>query len=99
MNQDIEKPYCENCAARVQSAIAGLEKSDLGEVSNAKICNLFRKGDTIFAEGDEPAGIFCVHSGKAISKARLDAIPWAALCIESQRQLEEDGLNLETDEG
>lgn len=64
MNQDMEKPYCENCAARVQSAISGLGKDDLGEVSTAKNCTLFRKGETIFAEGDDPAGIFCIHSGK-----------------------------------
>ena len=42
----------------------------------------------------------CVNTGKPISKARLEAIPWAALCIEEQRRLEELGsLDQEDDEG
>jgi RNA polymerase-binding protein DksA len=41
----------------------------------------------------------CTHTGEPISKARLEAIPWAALCIEAQRKLEEEGDTEENDEG
>ena len=33
----------------------------------------------------------CELTGKAIPKARLDAIPWARFTVEAQRQLEKDG--------
>ena len=42
----------------------------------------------------------CVNTGAPISKARLDAIPWAAYCIEEQRRIEEEGsLEPQDDEG
>jgi len=43
---------------------------------------------------------FCVYSGEPISKARLDAIPWTPYSIETQRKVEEEGLDLQNeDEG
>ena len=47
---------------------------------------------------DRTFGI-CLYTGKPISKARLNAIPWTPYSIEAQRLAEEEGIDLESDEG
>ena len=64
MSSDFVPPYCENCSHRLDSAMAELSEGDVKKVSAAKECNIYQKGDVLFAEGDAPAGIFCIHSGK-----------------------------------
>ena len=64
MNQTFEQPYCEACKIRLESALSGMETQNIDEVSQAKVCNLFKKGQIIFEEGGKPNGIYCLHGGK-----------------------------------
>ncbi len=41
---------------------------------------------------------YCVHSGEAIAKARLDAIPWTPYSIETQRLIEQGELTIDDGE-
>ena len=65
MAQEFEKPYCEHCAARLESVLSDVEGENLAQISSTKGCTIYRKGQAIFSEGETATGIFCVHSGKA----------------------------------
>jgi CRP/FNR family transcriptional regulator len=64
MNHDLKNPTCETCKARHKSLFSDLESPLLDEVSEGKSCNIYRKGDTIFREGNYPLGFYAVYSGK-----------------------------------
>jgi len=64
MNHTFEQPFCEACKTRLESALSGLENNSVGEFSQAKVCNIYKKGQIIFEEGTRPAGIYCLHGGK-----------------------------------
>jgi len=57
------KLECENCQSRLKGVFCDLEKDDLHEVSRQKVTNLYKKGQTLFVEGNHPHGIFCISSG------------------------------------
>lgn len=40
-------------------------KDKLEEIESAKVCSIFKKGETIFREGAYASGVFCIYSGKA----------------------------------
>jgi len=41
-----------------------LDEEELGSLSNSKHCNYYLRGQTIFNEGNQPMGLFCISSGK-----------------------------------
>ncbi|MBK8698167.1 MAG: Crp/Fnr family transcriptional regulator [Saprospiraceae bacterium] len=41
-----------------------MNSRELTALNAAKTCQVFKKGDNIFAGGSYPKGLFCVHSGK-----------------------------------
>tara|TARA_R110000868_G_scaffold132380_2_gene343101 strand:+ start:31708 stop:32424 length:717 start_codon:yes stop_codon:yes gene_type:complete len=57
------KLECENCQSQLKGIFCDLNKEDLGSVSQQKVTNLYKKGQTLFIEGNHPNGIFCVSSG------------------------------------
>lgn len=57
-------PDCRECPVRHRSIMRDLEESLLEQVSLHKHCDVYRKGDTIFREGNRPQGLFAVYSGK-----------------------------------
>lgn len=64
---------CEHCLNKHNSVFCGLEKISLAEVSKNKIINNYKKGHTIFFQGNPPFGLFCINSGKVkISKMGND---------------------------
>lgn len=64
MTESFERPFCNSCAARLTSVLKTVEVPTLEEIAQLKACNLFKRGDVIFSEGQTPAGLFCLHQGK-----------------------------------
>lgn len=64
----MKKPFvidkCRNCTARVDSVFSDLNSDQLEELSKEKGCNYYKKGQTIFFEGNKAHGIYCIHNGK-----------------------------------
>ena len=64
---------CENCASKSKGIFCELEKVALADVSHNKVMNTYKKGHTIFYQGNPPFGLYCVNSGKIkISKIGND---------------------------
>src|SRR3974390_3257678 len=60
----IEVPPCEKCENLASSIFCSLGRSEISTLSDAKSFNLYRKGQVIFYEGNQPQGIYCLNSGK-----------------------------------
>lgn len=54
---------CENCVAQSQGIFCNLEHPELEDISEHKIFNSFKKGQTLFAQGNHPFGIYCIAKG------------------------------------
>lgn len=59
-----EKTSCEDCSSHGESIFCTLSKADLSNVSDHKIMNSYKKGQTLFHEGNPPFGLFCINDGK-----------------------------------
>lgn len=57
------KLECENCQSMVKGIFCDLEREDLQTVSKQKVTNVYKKGQTLFVEGNHPHGIFCISNG------------------------------------
>ena len=55
---------CEECKARGSSPFSVLCGEKLSEITQAKSCTLYKKGQILFHEGTRPLGVFCVNKGK-----------------------------------
>ncbi len=56
---------CELCSLRDKSIFRDLGDVELKELSDAKSCVYFKKGQILMHEGSRPNGVFCLHHGKA----------------------------------
>lgn len=56
--------HCKDCEMVGKSIFCQLEKESLHEVSTHKHISFHKKGEVLFAEGSQPEGLYCVHSGK-----------------------------------
>lgn len=64
---------CEECPTRGKGIFCELEKFALAEVSDNKVMNTYKKGHTLFFQGNPSFGLYCVNSGKIkISKMGND---------------------------
>lgn len=64
---------CENCAQKSKGIFCELEKLALEDVSKNKVMNTYKKGNTIFFQGNPPFGLYCINTGKIkISKVGND---------------------------
>lgn len=69
----VKNVNCENCSSRSKGIFCELENSAIREVSENKVMNIYKKGHTIFHQGNPPFGLYCVNSGKIkISKIGND---------------------------
>jgi CRP-like cAMP-binding protein len=55
---------CEKCESRGKGIFCELETLALGEVNERKVTNTYKKGHTIFFQGNPPFGLYCVKNGK-----------------------------------
>jgi CRP-like cAMP-binding protein len=64
---------CENCQSREKGIFCELELSALADVSHHKVMNSYKKGQTIFFQGNPPFGLYCIANGKIkVSKVGND---------------------------
>ncbi|MCP4914692.1 MAG: Crp/Fnr family transcriptional regulator [Oligoflexia bacterium] len=54
---------CEDCPSRGNGVFCGLEGAELNEISQHKVTNLYKKGQTLFVQGNHPFGLYCISSG------------------------------------
>ncbi len=64
MTQQSKLPHCETCPSRGTSVFCNLEGEQLKQLDEHKISNKYKKGQTLFFQGNPPFGIFCVNEGK-----------------------------------
>ncbi|MEX2409789.1 MAG: Crp/Fnr family transcriptional regulator [Candidatus Paceibacterota bacterium] len=62
-NHSIE---CEKCNEDNHSVFGELEGANLKVINSNKICNVYKKGQTIFHEGNRPMGLYFIKKGKII---------------------------------
>lgn len=55
---------CESCQHLSHSAFNNLSETELKCVDHQKVCNLYKKGQVLFHEGNRPMGVYCVKQGK-----------------------------------
>lgn len=55
---------CENCESHGKGIFCDLEALSLSKVSDSKVINTYKKGHTIFFQGNPPFGLYCINSGK-----------------------------------
>lgn len=55
---------CENCEGHHKGIFCGLETDSLEKVSSNKVMNLYKKGQTLFFQGNPAFGLYCISRGK-----------------------------------
>ena len=55
---------CAFCHNLNESAFSDLSREELEQLTLAKTCIRYKKGQTLFYEGTRPLGIFCINTGK-----------------------------------
>ncbi len=64
---------CENCQSKDKGIFCELEHMALDDVSKHKVMNTYKKGHTLFFQGNPPFGLYCISSGKIkVSKVGND---------------------------
>jgi len=59
-----ETPSCESCASRLSNVFCSLNDNQVNELALDKSCNIYKKAQLIFYEGNRPTGLYCVNQGK-----------------------------------
>lgn len=54
---------CEACPSLKRGIFCDLNSGELGELSQRKVVNAYRKGQTLFVQGNPPFGMYCVSKG------------------------------------
>lgn len=54
---------CENCPSLKKGIFCNLDNVELAEVSDKKVANTYKKGQTLFVQGNPPFGMYCVSKG------------------------------------
>ncbi len=54
---------CSNCASLSKGVFCSLAKEELADISNHKVTNTYKKGQTLFVQGNHPFGLYCISSG------------------------------------
>ncbi len=55
---------CDHCQSRDKGIFCELEQTALTDVSQNKVMNSYKKGQTIFFQGNPPFGLYCIATGK-----------------------------------
>lgn len=58
-----EEDKCQSCPSKGTGIFCDLESSELDELSVHKVTNLYKKGQTLFVQGNHPFGLYCINSG------------------------------------
>ena len=64
---------CEHCESRGKGIFCHLDSFSLSQIDENKVINTYKKGHTLFFQGNPPFGLYCVNKGKIkISKVGSD---------------------------
>jgi CRP-like cAMP-binding protein len=55
---------CVSCPTRPKSVLADIPDEILNELGKTKVVNVYKKGQTLFYEGNRPYGVYCMNGGK-----------------------------------
>lgn len=67
------KTACENCESRMSGVFCDLDTSELSNISEHKVTNVYKKGQNLFVQGNHPYGLYCVSRGNIkVSKVGAD---------------------------
>lgn len=64
MSQNHDFHSCQNCSQRFGSVFCKTRDSNLDLINDQKVCNTYKKGQTLFNEGAYPFGVYCINAGK-----------------------------------
>jgi CRP-like cAMP-binding protein len=64
MSQNHDFHSCQNCSQRFGSVFCKTKETNLDLINDQKVCNTYKKGQTLFNEGAYPFGVYCINSGK-----------------------------------
>ncbi len=54
---------CEHCPSLSKGIFCELAATDLKDVSEHKVTNVYKKGQTLFVQGNHPFGLYCISTG------------------------------------
>ena len=63
MSKSTLSANCGTCASRDESIFCDLDLEQTSEISHLKISNTYKKGQTLFIQGNHPFGIYCINKG------------------------------------
>lgn len=63
MNRESAPAHCQDCPSIGKGIFCELKLVDLENVSDHKVENTYKKGQTLFVQGNPPFGIYCVSKG------------------------------------
>jgi CRP/FNR family transcriptional regulator len=55
---------CQSCNQRFTSVFCKAKQEFIEEINEQKVCNVYKKGQTLFNEGSYPFGVYCINEGK-----------------------------------
>ncbi len=58
-----KKEHCKDCDSLCTGIFCDLSAAGLDDVTEHKISNTFKKGQTLFMQGNPPFGMYCVRTG------------------------------------
>ncbi len=59
--KEIDK--CQNCPSKGKGIFCDLDNPELDDLSQHKVTNTYKKGQTLFVQGNHPFGLYCINSG------------------------------------
>lgn len=64
MTKSFKPVSCENCQCKNKGIFCDLNHNELAIVGQNKIMNSYKKGQTVFFQGNPTFGLYCINSGK-----------------------------------
>lgn len=64
ISKKVEIPPCEKCKNIGYSSFCVLSRTEQERLSLQKTISIYKRGQVIFYEGNQPQGLYCIYSGK-----------------------------------
>ena len=55
--------HCDSCPSREDGIFCDLDFKEIQDVSDHKVTNMYKKGQTLFVQGNHPYGLYCISKG------------------------------------
>lgn len=64
MAHNFDQLTCQSCSQRFNSVFCKAKEEYINIINEQKVCNTYKKGQTLFNEGSYPFGVYCINNGK-----------------------------------